>query len=93
MTSSSGLINLLKRLTELRQTCYLLDHWFIIRGYNSGTTKWKRCIGHGMGKGHGAFLPSLGVSLSQQFHMFINLEVLLTSFFWVYLDVPLHSRG
>ena len=32
-TPSSGSINLLKLFTELR-TFYLLDHWFIVKGYN-----------------------------------------------------------
>ena len=36
MTPSSGLINLLEQLLELRETFCLLDHWFIIIGYNSG---------------------------------------------------------
>ena len=30
MTLSSGLINLLEQLTELRETFYLLAHWFVI---------------------------------------------------------------
>ena len=42
---------MLKQLTELRETFYLLDHWFTIEGYNSGTARWKGCIGQGMGKG------------------------------------------
>ena len=42
MTPFLGLINLLQRLTELRETFYLLDDQFIIKGYNSGTARWKR---------------------------------------------------
>ena len=34
-----GLINLLEQLVELRETFYLLDYWFIIKGYNSGYIK------------------------------------------------------
>ena len=45
MTPSLGSINLQEWLTELRGTFYLLDHQFIIKGYNSGTAKWKSCIG------------------------------------------------
>ena len=33
MTSSLGLVNLLEQLTELRETFYLLNYWFIIKGY------------------------------------------------------------
>ncbi|KAF0875920.1 FHR5 protein, partial [Crocuta crocuta] len=54
---SLGLINLLEQLTELRETFYLLDYGFIIKGYNSGTARWKRCIGQGMGKGHRTSMP------------------------------------
>ena len=34
-TPSLGSINLLGQLTELRGTFYSLDHWFLIKGYNS----------------------------------------------------------
>ena len=46
--SSLSLISLLEQLTELRETFYLLDHQFIIRGYNPGTARWKRSIAQGM---------------------------------------------
>ena len=39
MTPTLGLINFLEWLTELREASYLLDNGFIIKGYNSGTTK------------------------------------------------------
>lgn len=50
MSGSIGLINLLEWLIEpwlieLRETFCLLDHWFIIKGFDSGTTIWKRRIG------------------------------------------------
>ena len=51
MTPSLGSINLLEWLTKLRKPVYLLDYWFIIKGYNSGTARWKRCLGQCMGKG------------------------------------------
>ena len=35
-----------------------LDYWFIIKGYNSGTARWKRYMRQGMGKGS-YFLLSL----------------------------------
>ena len=36
---SSGSINLLEWLTELRETFYVLDDWFIRKSYNSGTPR------------------------------------------------------
>ena len=48
-TSSMGSSNFLDQVTELRETFYSLDYQFIIKGYNSGTTRWKRCLGKGMG--------------------------------------------
>lgn len=45
---SLGLINLLEQLTELRKTFYMLDYWFILKGFNSGTGRWKRCIRRGV---------------------------------------------
>ena len=38
-----GSINFLEQLTELRETFYLLDHWFFIKGCNLGTVRLKRC--------------------------------------------------
>ena len=35
------LVNLLEWPTELRKTFYLLDHGFIINGYDSKTARWK----------------------------------------------------
>lgn len=54
MISSLGLINLLERLTELRETYYSLGYQFIVKGYNPGTDRWKGCIKQDMGKGHRA---------------------------------------
>lgn len=47
-SSSLGLINLVERLTELRETHYLLDSRLMVKGYSSGTARWKRCIEQGM---------------------------------------------
>ena len=52
---TSGSINLLKWLTEVRETFCLLEYLFIIKGYNSGMAKWKSCIGQGMGEWTGNF--------------------------------------
>ena len=46
-TSSLGPINMLEWLTEF----HLLDCQFVIKQCNSGTARWKRSIGQGMGKG------------------------------------------
>ena len=46
-----GLINFLKQFTELWEACYLLDHLFIIKGYNSGTARWRRCLRQSMWDG------------------------------------------
>lgn len=67
---SLGLINLLELLTELRETFYLLDHWFIIKRCNWDINRGKRCTGQSMRKGHEAFMPSPGIPLSQHLHVF-----------------------
>ena len=61
---SSGPTNLLEGLTELRETFYLLDSQ-LIKCCNSGTARWKRHIG----KGLGISLPSPGVPL------YLNLSI------------------
>lgn len=43
-----------------RNVC-LLDHWFVIKGYNSGMARGKRHWGRDMGKGYRASMPSPGV--------------------------------
>ena len=62
MTLSLGSINLLEWLTELRETFYLLDYQFILKGYNSGTARCKRYTGQRMGKGRRASMPPPPVS-------------------------------
>ena len=54
MATSLTAINLLGQLTELGETFYLLDYWFIIKTYNSGIAKWKRYIRQGNAEGHKA---------------------------------------
>lgn len=53
ITTSSGSISLLEWLTEAKKTVYLLDYWFILKGCNSRTPRWKRykrqgCVGKGV---------------------------------------------
>ena len=64
--------NLLEWLTESREMFYLLDYCFIIKGYNSGMDRWKRCKGNGMGKGHEASMSSQSMPLSLNLHVFNN---------------------
>ena len=51
MTSSLGSVNLLEWFTERRETFYSLGHQFILRGYDWGRARWKRCTGQGMWEG------------------------------------------
>lgn len=52
MTPYSGLISL---LDQKREPFYLLDHQYIVKRCNSGTARWKRCIGQGRGEGARSF--------------------------------------
>jgi len=71
---SSSSINLLEQLTELRETSYLLGYQYIIKGYNSGISRQRRCIRQAMGKGHGDSM--LSVSLSHHVHVLAYPEAL-----------------
>ena len=68
--------NLLEQLTECRETFYFLDYWFFIKGYTSGTVRWKRCVKQGLGKGL-EFPCFLRVPFSLNLHVFNNWEALL----------------
>ena len=83
-------LNLLEYPTEIKEAFYLLDYQFIIKEYNSGTAKWKRCIGQGMGIGPGASKSSSGTQIFQNLHVFSNPEALRTLLFWVFMEVSLH---
>ena len=75
MIPSLGSINLLEQLTELRETFYLLDYQFIIKGCNSGTARWKRARHRAR---HGERAQS-----SRHQHKFTSLETLQSSPFGV----------
>ena len=92
MTSSFSLINLLEPLTELRETFYLLKHWFITKEYNSYTARWKRFIRQGKGKGCGASMPSPSMPLSPDLHLFTNPEALGIPSFWVFMEASLYRH-
>lgn len=51
-----------RRLKKCRKTVYLLDYWLIMKGYNSGTASWKRCIGPDNGEGPQSFHALSGCS-------------------------------
>ena len=65
MTPSLATINLLERLTELRNSVYSLDYQFIIQRYNTGTARWKKCTGQNMWEGHRASMPFSGTHSPQ----------------------------
>ena len=69
MIPSLGLLNLLGG--SLNSGNASLDHWFVMKIYNSGTARWKKCKGHGMGKGFSPVKPH-----ALYLHVFINLEAL-----------------
>ena len=54
MTPSLCLITLLEWLTEVKEDFDLLDDQCIMKGCNSGTTRWTRCPGRGVAKGYQA---------------------------------------
>lgn len=70
-----------EQLTELRNTVYLLDYWFIMKGYGSKTATWKRCIGQGMGEEVGSFHVLSGKPLYQHSDVLSTLEALWTPLF------------
>ena len=91
MTPSSDLINLQEWLTELRESFYLLDYWFIIKRYNSGIARWKRCTEQVTGKGHRASTHSLGALLCSDLRMFnpsTDIQALQApTFLWRLYDI------
>lgn len=52
-------------LRELRETFYLVDDQFIVKGCNAGAARWKRCIRQGMRKRCQSSMSSPGMTLSQ----------------------------
>ena len=54
-TPSLVSISLLDWLAELKETFYLLVHWFITKRYNLRTARWKRCIEQGLFEGAWSF--------------------------------------
>lgn len=61
---------------------YWLDDWFSIKGYNSGTAKWKSDTRQGRGKGPGASSRSTCSPARQ-----LSKPIL-----WVFTEAPLHQH-
>jgi len=76
---SSGSINLLEWLTEIRRTFYLLDYQFITKDITRNS-QMEKCIGEGKWEGARASMPFLGAPVSQHLCMFTNLQVLTSPF-------------
>ena len=91
-TSSLGLINLLQWLMELRETFYLLDHWFVIKGYNSGTFRGKRCTGQVMGERAQSFLALSEPATFPAPPRVNQPEALRTLSFWGFMEALLHRH-
>lgn len=80
-----GMVNLLERCTQLKQTFTLLSSKcrFIIKGYNRGyrrTSSWNWCVGQGMWEGRRVSIPSAGVhqlrsSPSPLFEIFMEVSI------------------
>ena len=87
MTPFLGLITLIEWITEPREIFYLLYYWIIIKGYNSGTARWKRNIGKRMGKGCRIPMP-----FSLNLHVFTNTEALWTQSLRVSKEASLHRH-
>ena len=85
MTTSSGLINLLEQFTEFREIFYLLNHCFIIKGYNSGIARCKRRY-----EERARTLPCPpGVPFSPNLHKFTKPD---HPFFGGFTEASLHSN-
>ena len=73
--------------------CYLLDHWFIVKGCNSGTGRWKRCLGKGMWETVQSVLAwSRSATLHASPRVHGHQEALVTLFPRVFMETALHSH-
>lgn len=88
-----GSINLLKWLTEIRTPIYSPDCWFITKGCNSETVRWKRHFEQWVGKGRGASAFSPSVPLSPNRQVFTNPEALQTLFLGSFVEGSLRRHN
>ena len=78
-----------------QESSYILDCWFIIKGYISRTARWKRCQGQGereRAQAHRPPVPSPSLPPSQHLCVFTNPEALWTPPFWVFMETSLHTQ-
>ena len=92
MTPSLGLINLLVWLTELSETCCLLDHQFITKAYNSATARWKRYLMTSHGDRTQGFHALSERAILPKCRMFTNQEALRILAIWVFMEALLHRH-
>lgn len=69
----------------LGETFYLLDHQFIVKGYNSGIANWKRCTGQDTGGG----MEFLSPQLSPNHYLFTRSSLTLS--FCILMAVSLYG--
>lgn len=85
-----GLNNLLEQLTEFRRGLYLLLLFFLYKGYNSRTAKWKRCMGQGGWERMQSFHALSGCFILPAPHCVYQRGSSLNLLFRVFIEVPLH---
>ena len=62
-----------------------------MKGYNSRTLRWKRCLDQGVWEGVRSF-QALWEKQSLHLHMLTNFEALWTRFFWVLMEASLQRQ-
>lgn len=61
---------------RIRKTVYILDRWFMIKGYSAGTARRRDAQGKVRGQGRGASMLSLSAPLFPHLHVFVNPDSL-----------------
>ena len=69
-----------------------VDHWFIMKGDNSGTNIGKTRTEQHMEKGHEASTFSMSNSFSPHLHVFTTPKALQTPSLWVFMEASLCRR-
>lgn len=92
MTPSLGLPNFLQYRTQAIHL--LITLLVILKSYNSGIGREKRCHWQSMGKGLGILVVSTGTLLSKSVHLSTtNLEALRMQAFWIFMMASLLMHG
>lgn len=87
MTPSLALINLLERLTEFRETLYVLDYHCVTKDIAQEQPTGEMPTG----EKQVASKLSPGTSPSPNLHTSTSLEALQTSLFWGFMETSLHT--